>query len=323
MILPKEATARRMTAFLGLAAFLFLLAPANAETPAEGARALSHPVPSSEKIVVAGIGINTLEMGSGRPLLLLHGLGGSCQDWALTLEALSSHFRVIAIDFPGFGDSDRPEAEYSIDWLTEIAAEFLRQRKLGRVQVAGHSMGALVAMNLAAQKDSPVDKLIVVDAVGIGDKAAFLSNAATHRIMGPDSRWHFLQGPLREEFKGIISDFVARQKSRTAREFFESPRIPFTEKSLVPMTPAVQLSASIMDFEVQPRLAAIRQPVLIVWGKRDPIAPPQDALILQSHILHAVLRFMDCGHSPMQEKPAEFYREVKDFLQAAESGSSR
>ncbi len=274
---------------------------------------------------IAGLSINFVEAGKGPPILFLHGLGGSWKDWAANLPFFQTSYRAIAIDFPGFGDSDKPERDYSVDWLTAMVDKFLQEWKLDSAVVVGHSMGALVAINLAAQPSSRVKNLIVVDAVGTGDKAEFLSYALTKKIMGPESRFETIEGLLREEFKSMVEKFMEKQKPKTSKEFFESlPKNPFTGKPFLPMTPAVQMSASIIDFDLRPRLAAIRQPTLILWGGKDPVAPPQDASSLKSKLPHAILKILDpCGHSPMQEQPDLFNQEVERFLQAAASGSSK
>ena len=280
-----------------------------------------HP----QKILIAGLQINFVEEGKGQPILFLHGLGGSWKDWAANLSFFPTFYQAMAIDFPGFGDSDKPETDYSISWLTTIVEKFLRERKLDQAIVVGHSMGGLVALNLAAQPGSPVKNLVVADVVGIGDKAEFLSYALTKKIMGPESRFETFEGLLREEFKAMVENFIKGQKPKTSKEFFQSvPKNPLTGKPLLPMTPAVQMSASIIDFDIRPQLASIRQPTLILWGSKDPIAPPQDASFLKSKIPQASLEILEnCGHSPMQDLPDRFNQEVEKFLQAAESGSSR
>ena len=279
----------------------------------------------SQTLLIDGIKIHFVEAGEGRPLLFLHGLGGSWEDWSASLQSFASSHRAMAIDFPGFGDSDKPDVDYSIEWLTGIVEKFLEERKLLRVSIVGHSMGALVALKLAARGSSRVQRLIVVDAVGIGYKAEFLSYVLTKKIMGPDSRWESIEGVMKDQFKGMIETFIKVQKPKTSKEFFQSvPKSPVTGNPLLPMTPAVQLSASILDFDIRPQLASILQPTLILWGEKDPIAPPQDAVYLKSKLPRATLTILEgCGHSPMQEQPARFDREVGKFLQAEESGSSR
>ena len=257
-----------------------------------------------------------MEAGKGPPVLFLHGLGGSWKDWAATLPAFAATHRVVAVDFPGFGDSDQPQVQYSVEWLTEVTEKFIRERKLEGVTLVGHSMGGLVALNLAARPGSAVEKLVVADAVGIGDKAEFISYAMTRKILGPETRWESFEGFLREEFRGMVEGFIKDQKPKTARDFFESvPRNPITGNRLLPMTPSVQLTASIIDFDVRPRLARILQPTLILWGARDPVAPPKDASFLQKEIPRSRLIFFpDSGHSPMIEHPAFFNRELEKFL---------
>lgn len=279
----------------------------------------------SQKIPVGGVTLNYVEAGKGPVLLFLHGLGGSWKDWAANLPAFAANYQVIAIDFPGSGDSEQPEGEYSIEWLTEVVEKFLRERKLDGVSVVGHSMGGLVALNLAARPNSRVRKLAVMDAVAIGDKAEFLSYAMAKKIMGPETRWESLEGALKDEFKSLIDSFIKDQKPKTARKFFQSvPKNPFTGNPFLPMTPSVQMTASIIDFDIRPKLPSIQQPTLILWGDKDPVAPTKDALILQKEIRQSTLVMIPhCGHSPMVEQPEAFNREVWKFLQAADSGSSR
>jgi pimeloyl-ACP methyl ester carboxylesterase len=237
-------------------------------------------------------------------------LGGSWKDWSAILPAFAATHRVMAIDFPGFGDSGKPEVKYSIEWLTDVVEKFLQEQKMEGPIVIGHSMGGLVALNLAARPDSRVKKLIITDPVG---------------IMGPETRWESFEGFLRDEFRAMVDSFIKDQKPKTARDFFESvPKNPFTGNPLLPMTPSVQMTASIIDFDIHPKLSSIRQPTLILWGAKDPVAPPQDAPWLQKEIRHSTLVMVpNCGHSPMLEQPALFNQEVGKFLQAGELGPSK
>ena len=274
----------------------------------------------SKKINLSGFNVHFVEAGKGPPLLFLHGLGGSWRDWSANLPAFAATYQVIALDFPGFGDSDKPEVQYSIEWLTDMVERFILERKLDKVRLVGHSMGGLVALNLAARPNWRIKKLIVMNAVGIGDKAEFISYAMTKKIMGPETRWESFEGFLKEEFRGMVDSFIKDRKPKTAREFFESvPKNPFTGNPFLPMTPNVQMTASILDFDIRPKLPSIRQPTLILWGAKDPVAPPQDASFLQKEIPQSkLILFPDSGHSPMIEHPSLFNHELGKFLQAGE-----
>jgi pimeloyl-ACP methyl ester carboxylesterase len=177
-----------------------------------------------------------------------------------------------------------------------------------------------VALNVAARPNSRVHKLIITDAVGIGDKLEFISYVMTKKIMGPETRWESFEGFLKEEFRGMVDSFIKDRKPKTVREFFESvPKNPLTGNPFLPMTPNVQMTASIIDFDIRPKLASIRQPTLILWGAKDPVASPQDASFLQKEIRSSTLIFFpDSQHSPMIEHPSLFNQELGKFLQAGE-----
>jgi pimeloyl-ACP methyl ester carboxylesterase len=304
--------------FLLLAGPGLLFAPlAWGERNQPGAPAEYLSIPS-KKIDLFGVSVHYVEAGKGPPLLFLHGLGGSWKDWSATLPAFAAVYQVMAVDFPGFGDSDQPEVRYSVEWLTDVMEKFIQERKLEGVNLVGHSMGGLVALNLAARPNSRVKKLIIADAVGIGDKSEFISYAMTKKILGPETRWESFEGFLRDEFRGMVESFVKGQKPKTARDFFESvPKNPITGNRFLPMTPSVQMTASIIDFDVRPKLASIRQPTLILWGAKDHVAPPQDASLLKKEIRQSqLLLFPDSGHSPMAEHPSLFNQELRKFLEA-------
>jgi pimeloyl-ACP methyl ester carboxylesterase len=279
----------------------------------------------SKKIDLSGLNVHYVEAGKGPPLLFLHGLGGSWKDWSATLPAFAASYQVMAVDFPGFGDSDQPEVKYSIEWLTEVVEKFIQERRLDGVNLVGHSMGGLVALNLAARPNSRVKRLIIIDAVGIGDKSEFISYVMTKKIMGPETRWESFEGFLKDEFRGMADSFIKDQKPKTARDFFESvPKNPITGSRFLPMTPHVQMAASIIDFDIRPQLASVRQPTLILWGTKDPVAPPQDASFLNKEIRQSKLvLFPDSGHSPMIEHPSLFNQELGKFLQTGESVTSK
>ena len=278
-----------------------------------------HISVSSRKVKISGVDVHFVEAGKGPSILFLHGLGGSCRDWSANLPAFASSYRVIALDFPGFGESDKPEVQYSIEWLTDVVEKFLQEQELDRLNLVGHSMGGVVALNLASRPNSRVKKLVITDAVGIGDKSEFLAHAMSKKIMGPDTKWGFVESLLKDQFRAMADDLIEKQKPQTARDLFESLKVPITGDPLLPMTPEVQMTASIFDFDVRPKLASIQQPTLILWGAKDPLASPQDASFLRTKIPSSILiLFPDSGHSPMMDNPSLFNHELGKFLQAGD-----
>jgi pimeloyl-ACP methyl ester carboxylesterase len=225
----------------------------------------------------------------------------------------------MAMEFPGFGESDKPEVRYSIEWLTDVVVQFLQEQEIDQVNLVGHSMGAVVALNVASQPESRVKKLVIMDAVGIGNKSEFLAYAMSKKIMGPDTVWEPVENFLQIQFRAMADNLIEKQKPQTARDLFESLKVPITGHPLLPMTPEVQMIASIFDFDIRPKLAAIRQPTLILWGAKDPVASPQDASFLRTRIPSSTLiLFPDSGHCPMMENPSRLNQELRKFLQTGD-----
>jgi pimeloyl-ACP methyl ester carboxylesterase len=278
-----------------------------------------HVSISSKKVKISGIDVHFVEVGKGPPILLLHGLGGSWKDWSANLPAFAAAYRVIAMDFPGSGESDKPEVRYSIEWLTDVVEKFLQEQEIDQVTLIGHSMGGVVALNVASQPKSKVKKLVIIDAVGIGNKSEFLAYVMAKKILGPDTVWEPVENFLKNQFRAMADDLIEKQKPQTARDLFESLKMPIIGEPLLPMTPEVQMIASIFDFDIRPKLACIQQPTLVLWGAKDLVASTQDASFLQTRIRASTLIiFPDSGHSPMMEHPSLFNRELGQFLQAGE-----
>jgi pimeloyl-ACP methyl ester carboxylesterase len=208
-----------------------------------------------------------LEAGKGPAILFLHGVGESWRDWSANLPAFAATYRAMAMDFPGFGESDKPEVQYSIEWLTDVVEKFLQEQEIDRVNLVGHSMGGVVALNVASRPNSRVKKLVICDAVGIGDKSEFLAYALSKKIMGADTEWESVESFLKNQLRVMADDLIEQQKPHTARDLFESLKMPITGKPLLPMTPNVQMTASIIDFDIRPNLASIRQ-VNLYWPSR-------------------------------------------------------
>src|SRR5215208_4488739 len=102
-------------------------------------------------------------VGSGPPLILLHGLSGSGRWWGRNVPVFARSFRTYAVDLPGFGGS-RPVRWSRLDDIADRLADWLEDEGLPKAHVAGHSLGGAVAARLAARHPDRVDRLVLVDA---------------------------------------------------------------------------------------------------------------------------------------------------------------
>src|SRR3989440_2166169 len=132
---------------------------------------MAAPFPSfnSRTVAVDGVTIHYVCGGSGPPLVLVRGLGSSAAvEFYFNLEPLAARHRVLAIDLPGFGKSDKPVLKYTIDLFVKAVRDLMACEGLERAAVMGVSMGGRVALGLALESPGLVDRLVLVDALGVG-----------------------------------------------------------------------------------------------------------------------------------------------------------
>jgi len=264
---------------------------------------------AAKDVSVLGFKLHYLEAGRGAAVVLLHGLGGDGSRWAPNIEPLAKDFHVFALDQIGFGESDKPLANYHTGMLAEFLVGFLKAAGLPKASLVGNSMGAGVALYTAAKFPQMVDRIVLADGGGFrspSGRPAAATPEALHRRQ--------------------IQNSVTRDETR---EFF---RILFHDKSLVTDKMvddqlALRLRAAFTITKVQEAgekglgslteadVRAVKAPTLIVWGKYDELADPAGADRLEAAIPGSKKVIVDnCGHMPQLEKAAEFNALVREFL---------
>src|SRR2546426_9829884 len=138
--------------------------------PAYGQTAPGQPPEKS--IAVFGQAIHYFDMGAGPVVVLLHGLGSRKEDWLPVLEPMAQKYRLLVPDQIGFGRSDKPLLDYSIQTYVDFLNEFLRQLKVEKASLVGESLGGWIAALYVAEigggaRMVPVEKLVLVDAAGL------------------------------------------------------------------------------------------------------------------------------------------------------------
>jgi pimeloyl-ACP methyl ester carboxylesterase len=291
---------------------------------------VAEPFPSfeSKSVTVDGVNLHYFCGGTGPPLLLVHGLGSSASvEFHYNLEPLAAHHRVFAIDLPGFGRSDKPILAYTIDLFVRAVSDLMATEGIERAAVMGVSMGGRVALGLALDSPEKVERLVLVDALGIGAPRRVLAySILLTRGLGELT----LRGTaraLRQMNPTMIRRFWGWYLKRPNRvdTIWTDERIASHGTLLAkPEYRAAYLSAlrSIAGMRhlrdgvvVQDRLAELRMPTLLIWGGHDHIFPASNAQVAMGRIPNGRLEvFDDSGHTPQMEEPERFNRLVLDFL---------
>lgn len=274
--------------------------------------ALTQPAPdvAAKDVTVMTFKLHYLEAGQGPPVVLLHGLGGDGSRWGPNIGPLAKDFHVFALDQIGFGQSDKPLANYHTGMLAEFLAGFLKAVGVPKASLVGNSMGAGVALYMAVHYPQMVDKIVLADGGG-------------YRSPHPGPR----PAPTAADLhRRAIQNSVTREETR---EFF---RIMFHNKSLVTdqmvdVQLPMRLRSAFAISKIQEsgekglgslseaEVGGVKAPTLILWGKYDELANPAGADRLERAIPGAKkIMIDDCGHMPQLEKADEFNRLVREFL---------
>jgi pimeloyl-ACP methyl ester carboxylesterase len=228
--------------------------------------------------------ISYLVAGAGPPIILLHGLASSSRCWQHNIRQLARSFRVYVVDMIGFGASGGLHP-LSFDKLAPYLTMWMDQLAIRHASIIGHSMGGLVAVDLAARLPERIERLVLVDA------AAFL-------IEQP-SLYHLL-GLVRELFQ-IPIDFL--------------PTLIADAYRAGPIT-LLNATHQLLTTDFSPRLTLVRAPTLLVWGEHDALVPLEigQRLCRQLPANNGIVVIKGAGHNPMWDRPVAFNRVVEDFL---------
>jgi len=251
------------------------------------------------------------EHGSGRPLLLIPGLGASRLSWWKQIEPLSRRYRVISFDNRDAGDSAHATAPYSIGELAEDAAQAIEALDLGPTCVIGWSMGTFISQELTVRHPQLVEKLILVAGSAGGatqtraapEIAALLRRSETEPIEARVRRTYpLLAAPGYMEQHPDDLDHLVWSQSAKPMSFVCYQR---------------QFGAIMNWPGVGPRLPQVKTPTLVIHGDVDPLVPYPNGEYIASQIPDATLStYGGVGHLPPIEAPERFNREVDSFFRS-------
>lgn len=262
-----------------------------------------QPTHRAEWLAADDVSLRTLRAGAGdTTLLLLHGFGESLFTWRAVVDPLAQHYRIVAVDLPGFGGSSKSAASYSLPDMTRRLGAFIDRWIAGPVIVVGHSMGGEIAAALALDRPDRIRAAVLiapagwaVGLAGIADTmypsraraiAWYLSSRA---FVLPEHDPDWLHEPDSAADYTLVGDSAYRR--------------------------AAQAVLTDFDFRaLRDRFAELTQPVLLIWGPLDPVIPYE--------VADSIMQLIPCGrlatipralHRPQVEFPDTVTSLVREF----------
>jgi pimeloyl-ACP methyl ester carboxylesterase len=254
-----------------------------------------------ERIQIGGVSIELLTAGDGPPLLFLHG-GDYFAQHREFIDRLARHWRLIVPRHPGFGNSERPDGFRTVHDLAYLYLDLLECPDIGKVTLAGASLGGWIALEMCVRCLERIDRLVLIDSVGvkfggreerdIADIYALQSEELLRRSFFDPPRMAPDYARLRDDELNAI----ARDRQATAlyawRPYMHSPGL-------------------------RQWLHRVRVPTLVIWGENDGIVTPDYGRMLCSSLPNARFETIrGAGHHPQIERPAEVVDAIGRFARA-------
>lgn len=264
----------------------------------------------AQSIVATGIRTNYHDVGTGFPVLLIHGSGPGVTAWAnwrLAMPVLAKQARVIAPDMVGFGFTERPDGfAYTMDAWVRQAIGLLDALKLDQVDLVGNSFGGALSLALAIRHPQRVRRLVLMGAAGVEFELT----------PGLDAVWGYT--PLLDNMRKLLDIFAFDRGLVTdelARLRYDASIQPGFQEAFSSMFPAPRQRwvASLASPEAD--IQALPHETLIIHGREDQVLPLSNSIRLNALISRSQLHvFGRCGHWTQIEHAARFAQLVGNFL---------
>jgi len=264
--------------------------------------------------------MNVVDIGSGPPVIFIHGLSGCWQNWLEQIPLFARDHRVIAVDLPGFGHSEMPVEQISISGYADAIDELMEKLDIDAARIVGNSMGGFIGAEIAIEHPARIERLVLVAAAGLS-----IESIRTERTKGVRHRAENLiffslahvvsrshQVALRPRLRAALLMTVAAHPTRlpgplAAQQVLGSGKPGFSD--------ALE---AMCRYPLRDRLEKIACPTLILWGDKDILVPVKDASVFEELIPDSrKIIYTDTGHVSMMERPARFNSDVKAFLDEA------
>ena len=253
---------------------------------------------------VNGIKINYEDKGSGELIVLLHGWGSNIKLFANLIELLSRKYHVVAMDMPGFGESQEPPSAWCVDDYASFVVDFLKEYEDKEVMLLGHSFGGRVIIKLNSRNNLPfrISRVILVDSAGILPPKTNKKSWRTRKYkMG----------------KAFLS---TKLMQKIAPDALEKLRVKYGSADYVAASPLMrQVLVKTVNEDLEPLLPNIKCSTLLVWGVNDTATPLSDGEKMEKLIPDAgLVKLENAGHYSFLEQQYTFNRVMCSFMKIEE-----
>ena len=242
------------------------------------------------------------DIGTGFPLVLVHGYLGSSEMWTLQKEYLSKHFRIIAPAIPGFGESYKVKSVNSINKMAKSVLQCLDDKKINEFHLMGHSMGGMIVQEMASISPERINKLICFATGSIGNI--------------PD-RFESIDVSIERLKKEGIKETVKRIPPKWFVEGNNSKYFYLCENAAKETTEETAHNAlnAMKNWNGFDNLKNIKNQTLIIWGDKDVSYNFEQVDTLNKNIPNSdLIIFKGCSHNVHLEESEKFNNIIKDFL---------
>jgi 4,5:9,10-diseco-3-hydroxy-5,9,17-trioxoandrosta-1(10),2-diene-4-oate hydrolase len=269
-------------------------------------------------VEVNGVTLCYQDMGEGPAVLIVPGLGTSVDFWQLNVPVLAQEHRVLAVDMPGSGKSDKPDVDYNLYWLSEMLVAFLDARQVDRTSLIGGSLGGHVALLTALEHTERVDKLVMMGSTGDWPPPSPLMDLG-FRLFWND--W-IVADHIRRNWPNIFPHLFMRETDLTRRLFAYQMAVRADGRRFAAEGRASSRALkSIFYRSCQDRLDEVPVPVLLIWGVNDDIHLLANACYMRKHMPDSRLVVVqDSAHEVMIDQPDVFNETVMRFLAEGTAG---
>lgn len=253
-------------------------------------------------------------------IIFLHGgaLDNALMSWKEVIELTDDRYDVYAIDLIGYGNSDKPDIEYTIPMYADFLHDILIQLGIEKTHLAGLSMGGGISIGFSLKYPSMVDKLILIGSLGLFEKMRFHSACRWFVNSKFNSKSYQWLARSRKRIKWSIRSALIGDKNKITGEMvdmiYNMLKNPDCNKAWEYFQ-RYELGPKKMTTDLTSKLAELKMPVLIVNGEKDPGVPVKAAASSCSLINDSQLYIMKgCRHWAQKERPDEFVKVMQQFL---------